>query len=232
MMKIDKFVQNIAFKRLRPDDEIRGVDEIENTLLPEDFEIIREDIGPLLKMRRMSSFAIGAILWKAVREMPVNQLFLNIGLYHGFTFIAGCKGSNDEKTCIGVDSYVKWQDAADHFIDYMNKRAGNKTYFFRESFETFFKLHMPQFDKKIGVYFYDADHGEKATIKALQLAEPFMSKDCIVMLDDINLACVRRAMGAYFDSRKWEQLFNARTAGNGHPTYWNGLAIFQRRHRS
>lgn len=47
----------------------------------------------------MSTFAIGAIINRAVRQMPSNTGYVNVGRWHGFTLLAGMLG-NAKKRCI------------------------------------------------------------------------------------------------------------------------------------
>jgi len=241
-MNLKEFVSKITFKTITPKTKIEFVknvtanvpdsfkitDEVDETCLPEDSEIITKDLLPLLDIKRMSTFAVAAMLWKAVREMADDQIFLNIGLFHGFSFFAGSKGT-DTKTCVGVDSYVLWAEAKDHFMAYMNRESHPSMHFFGEDFRTFFRLHMPQFKKEIGVYFCDADHSEKGTLEALEIAKPFMSKDCVVFLDDTNLSGIRKVADKFFKKKEWDRIFESRTCRNQHPTFWNGITIFKRR---
>jgi len=228
MVALSEFISKVSFNTIDPQSSVRNrnIDEIAETRLPEHSEAIIEDIEPLLSMRKMSSFAVAAMIWKAVREMPDDQVFLNIGVYYGFTFFAGCRASK-QKTSIAVADYSGWGGAEPFCVDSMDKEDLPNGFFFKEDFETFFKHHMPKFKEKIGVYFYDADHKTGPTVKALRMAEPFMAKNCVVFLDDINLSGVRKASDMYFDDR-WKQLLHVRTIRNGHPTFWNGLSIWRK----
>ncbi len=77
---------------------------------------------------------------------------------------------------------------------------------------------------------YDGAHEYHHQVKGLRLAEPFFADDCIVMVDDANWGHTRKATLDFIreSDSDYEMLLDQRTACNGHPTFWNGVMVFQR----
>jgi hypothetical protein len=81
----------------------------------------------------------------------------------------------------------------------------------------------------IGVYFYDGEHSYKNQWRGLEIAEPYFTDDCIVLVDDTTWEDPHKATLDFIEAseRDYTLFFDERTAGNGHPTLWNGLMVAQ-----
>lgn len=64
------------------------------TLLEED-GYMKRTLNDLCKVPKMSSFAMGAIIHRGVSLMPKDQAFVNVGVWHGFTFLCGMINNPD-----------------------------------------------------------------------------------------------------------------------------------------
>ena len=82
----------------------------------------------------------------------------------------------------------------------------------------------------VGFYLYDGDHSYENQLKGLQAAEPFFSDRCIILVDDTNWDEPRRATMDFMaqSSKSYRIIFDQKTYRNAHPTFWNGITIFQR----
>ena len=78
--------------------------EIYNTRLPASENSLKQRLRDLCFMPKMSTFSIAAMINRAVRRMCPDQVFVNIGVWHGFTLLAGM-ADNLDKVCIGVDNF-------------------------------------------------------------------------------------------------------------------------------
>lgn len=117
-MDLESFSSAVRFKFFAPDvlptrEELArmaadGVPiDIPNTMLPVEDKHLTDELAALCSMPRMSTFAIGALINHAVRQMPAGTAFLNIGLWCGFTFLSGMI-RNPDKRCIGVDNFSQF----------------------------------------------------------------------------------------------------------------------------
>jgi len=200
--------------------------ELINTSLPDDERGMKRRMREICRIQRMSTFAIGAMINRGVLQMPDSQAFVNVGVWHGFSLLAGMAG-NDRKTCIGIDNFSEFGGPREEFLERFNRCKGPAHYFREMDYVEYFKsVHR----EPIGYYFYDGHHSYDNQLRGLQAAEPFFSPHCIVMVDDTNWEPPRRATLDFIarSHYKYEILLDATTHGNFHPTLWNGVIIFQR----
>src|SRR5579872_7090598 len=118
VMEVAEYVQNISFRLLKPETPrpsgFRALNHLARkagihlemwmTRLPEEQEAMQSRLVDVCKIPRMSTFAIGSIINRAVAEMSPGHSYLNIGVWNGFTLLSGMAG-NPEKSCIGVDNF-------------------------------------------------------------------------------------------------------------------------------
>lgn len=238
-MDFANYVQQVSFRFLSPDARNRVVLklnrtlrplniglELMNTRLPERRKEMQAKLYEILKLPRMSTFAIGAIINKGVSEMSPDSSFVNVGVWHGFTLLAGLAG-NSEKTCIGVDNFSEFGGPRDGFLEEFNKRKSSNHHFYDMDYRKYFS---GRHSGKIGVYLYDGEHSYENQLEGLRIAEPFFSEDCRVLVDDTNWEEPRRATLDFIaGSRyKYQILLDQSTGQNRHPTLWNGLFVFRR----
>lgn len=239
-MKLEDFLNNIKFQSISTDtktseyakDRISAHHEIVNTLLPEQNENT-ERLKNLVVMNKMSTYANACIINKIVSEINDDELFVNVGVWHGFTFFSGAVGNNSKK-CVGVDNFSEFlpEIAKQNFYQYLNyfksisAKPDNVEFHELDYEEYFSKAH----SGKIGFYIYDGEHSYKNQLKGLQIAEPFFSDNCIILVDDTNIPEVKQSVFDFIESskNKYELIFDVNTANNCHPTFWNGLMIFKR----
>jgi len=120
-MEFEEFVSRISFRYIQPDSALPlGYKHISNfldkwfnysiesanTIFPEDDREIKSNMLNLRNIPRLSTFTIGAIINCGVSHLPKNQSFLNVGVWNGFTFLAGMV-NNPEKICVGIDNFFR-----------------------------------------------------------------------------------------------------------------------------
>lgn len=233
------YVQQVSFRFLSPSAHNRVILklnrtlrplniglELMNTRLPENRKEMQGKLHDLLRMPRMSTFAIGAIINKGVSEMRADSSFVNVGVWHGFTLLSGLAG-NPEKTCIGVDNFSEFGGPRDGFLDEFTKRKSPNHYFYEMDYRDYFSN---KHSGRIGLYLYDGEHSYENQLEGLRIAEPFFSERCCVLVDDTNWEEPRRATLDFIASSryKYQVLLDQSTGQNRHPTLWNGLFVFRR----
>lgn len=205
--------------------------EMTNTTLPEDNAAMRERLRESLNIPRMSTFTIGAVLNQAVARMKADECFVNVGVWHGFTFLAALK-DQPEKRCIGIDNFSQWSGPEDgnpqqQFLARFQQYKSPRHEFYNMDYRDYFaKIHQ----QKIGVYMYDGHHSYEHQFEGLRVAEPFFSKECIVIVDDTNWDAPHQATLDFIkqSSSQYRILLDQRTYKHSHPTLWCGLMIVQR----
>lgn len=187
----------------------------------------RRDLSPLMQIPRMSTAAIAAVIDCAVRDMREDEAFVNVGVWHGFSFLSGLM-MNPEKLCIGIDNFSQFGGPKQEFLNRFNIYKSSRHVFHDVDYEEYFsKLHKGP----IGVYLYDGDHSYHNQFNGLSVAEPYFGPDCLVLVDDTNDEEPRQATIDFIarSRNEYEIVFDARTHANMHPTWWNGLMIVQRK---
>jgi Methyltransferase domain len=173
----------------------------------------------------MSTFANAALLNAAVRQMREEHAYVNVGLWNGFTLLAGMVG-NPGQRCIGIDNFSEFGAPREALSERFEARRTPLHQIRDMSYEDYFRdVHTGL----IGVYMYDGAHSYEHQRRGLELAEPFFADGCLVFIDDANLPSVRQATLDFANNspHSYELLLDARTFGNAHPTYWNGLLLLR-----
>lgn len=195
------------------------------TRLP-DAAAARRRLAPLLGMPRMSTFAIAAIINRAVARLPAGQAFVNVGVWHGFTLLAGMAG-NAAKRCVGVDNFSEFGGPKQAFLGRWEPRKGPAHEFHEMDYRDYFARvhHGP-----IGLYIYDGDHAYQHQLRGLEVADPHLAPGCIILVDDTNEPDPANATRDFMAARPgcYRMLFDRKTVCNSHPTLWNGLMILEK----
>ncbi|MEI7449610.1 MAG: class I SAM-dependent methyltransferase [Desulfomonile sp.] len=200
--------------------------EFINTALPEGESALKNSLRDVCRIPKMSTLAIGAMINRAVSELSQAEMFVNVGVWHGFTFLCGMV-NNPTKICVGVDNFSEFGAPRDLFLARYNDYKGPNHYFYEMDYTEYFStVH----GGSIGFYIYDGGHDYENQLKGLQIAEPFFSENCIILVDDTNWDAPRRATLDFISnsSSTYRILLDAKTNYNCHPTLWNGVLIFQR----
>lgn len=194
-----------------------------NTVLPEHN---LSKFSTLFQIQRMSTVAIASLINNVVKNLSTDHAYVNIGVWHGFSLLAAMI-DNPNKLIIGVDNFSEYGGPRQEFLKQFRKHKSNRHHFNDIDYREYFRS---QHNDQIGFYFYDGSHTYENQFESLLIAEPFFSYDCIVMVDDTNWDDPRRAVEKFLSERpgQYQKLFDVKTTCNGHPTFWNGLMVFQR----
>jgi hypothetical protein len=84
--------------------------------------------------------------------------------------------------------------------------------------------------EKIGLYLYDGDHCYEEQLRGLQIAEPFFSERCVILIDDTNREAPRQATLDFIRTSAYQYriVLDQPTCIADHPTFWDGLMVVQR----
>lgn len=234
-----KFVQDTHFRKVKPFQKSPYRYDVLSTTTTFNFDVENTNISPLLPQTtleylqkictipRMSTIAIGALINFIVSQMKDDTAFVNVGVWHGFTLLAGMV-NNPQKTCIGVDNFSEYGGPQNEFLDRFATYKSDHHHFFNMGYENYFQ----SFHKNtpIGFYLYDGDHSQTEQRRGLEIAEPYFADDCIIMVDDINwYAPLAGSLEFMANSvHKYKILVQQHTLHNCHPTYWNGFLLVQK----
>jgi hypothetical protein len=228
-------VNGICFRSLRADEPHTGVAselfhetpvDLEDTVLPVREKRSRRLLAKICRTRRMSTFAIGALIQEGVSRLEPGQAFVNVGVWCGFSLFAGMVG-NPGKRCIGIDNFSEFGGPRGEFLSVFDRIRSPSHEFHELDWHDYFKkVHRAP----IGFYVYDASHDYKSQLEGLRAAEPFFAENCRILVDDTNWAAPREATLKFLARRKGQYriLLDRRTCANGHPTFWNGIMLLEK----
>ena len=244
-MEIENIFNNIKFK-LNPEEDYRkaylfrlkkGLFKLislerkflfNNCIINNEFENIKLK-NILLKIDSMSTYAIGHIVNQLCKKLSENQIYLNIGCWKGFTLVSGMIDTNCK--VIGVDNFSQFEGPKKEFYANFDKyKNAEKHSFYDEDYKIFFK----KFEKtknKINFYYYDGEHSYKNQYENLEIADNFLDKGSIVLIDDINFSEVENGTKDFLSKTKssYKILKDIKTANNHcHPSFWNGIMILEK----
>ena len=227
-MDYASYVSGISFRFVNPDTAVEPDHwhDIRNTNLPYDEAAMKRRLRQICNIPRMSTFAIGAMINYGVTLMPDTQAFVNVGVWHGFTFLCGIIG-NSGKVCLGIDNFTQFGGPREAFMKRFRNYKNRKNRFYDMDYiEYFSKVHKGP----IGFYLYDGDHSYHNQLMGLQTAQDFFADGCVVLVDDTNWLEPRSATLDFISRSFYEYriLLDTTTCSNGHPTWWNGIMILQR----
>ncbi|MBS0262617.1 MAG: class I SAM-dependent methyltransferase [Planctomycetes bacterium] len=239
-MEVAEFAQNITFRLLQPNTPrpsgFRALNKVARkagihlemwmTRLPEDQEEMQRRLKRACKLPRTSTFAIGAIINRAVSRMPDQQAYLNIGVGQGFTLFAGMSG-NSHKKCIGVDDLARDTKPRNDFLRRYLRLRSPQHRFWEGDFRDYLQH---EHEGQLGLYVFDGSKSYDEQRQGLELAEPFFGPGCLVLVDDTNWPEIREANLDFMKHSRFEyrSLLDIQTPRAGHPTFWNGLMLFER----
>mgnify|MGYP001558166759 FL=1 len=240
MMPFAEYVAGIKFHTVQPDmpspawwpnkpDSV--VLELANLSLPTTEATIKDRLRQVACISRMSTLANGALINYGVSCLSDTSCYVNVGIWQGYSLLAGMVG-NPDKCCIGVDNFslALTSSEIDRVRDRFAQARSRVHHLWPKDYAEYFTTIHTQ---PIGFYFYDGDHSYGHQLRGLQLAEPFFTDDCIVMVDDTNWPAPRQATLDFLEQspHTYRMLLDSRPNTipvGAHPTFWNGIMLFQR----
>jgi protein O-GlcNAc transferase len=165
-----------------------------------------------------------------------DEIFLEVGTYQGGSMIGTLMGNHARGW--SVEDFSEFAGNTD--VDNTRKRLmGNLIMFGMEGrvtinqmrFETFFEeVKIPP----VGLYYYDANHGESATLEGLRLGFPHVIPGGFLVVDDVAFpevsTGVNRFIGKFPDELKIIYCANMTIVPSIDldPDWWNGVMVMQK----
>jgi hypothetical protein len=167
----------------------------------------------------------------AARHVSAGEVYVEVGCWRGLS-LAGAAADNATKI-YACDDFSMRPDDRDALAQTLHRHtAPGQVQFYEGDFREFLKL-APWRPRKVGGYFYDGGHSFNDHFEALELIQPWLADDALVIVDDTNDFPVRAANGLF--SRclpNLELVWDIRTGRPRAPTWWNGVQVFRYRQRA
>jgi hypothetical protein len=204
---------------------VDGID-LEKHTFPESNDRIWYALNQIQHMQRMSTWAVAGIINWAVSQMKPDHAYLDIGVWHGYTALAGMIG-NESKRCIGVDNFSQFDKPREDFITLFDTFSSPRHEFYEMDFKDYLRT---AHAGPLGVYLFDGPHDYDSQKAGLELALPYLATGCLVLVDDTDWVDPRRATTNFLNRHK--ELFRLAVDKKGEqtsdPNWWNGLMILER----
>ena len=191
----------------------------------------------------MSKISIGFLINQVCKNLSSNGLYLNIGVWRGFSMFAGMLNTNCE--VYGVDNfsfdyeegnsalnnYQEEKETRSYFFRHFDQlKNPNKHFFYEVDYKEIFTL-LEKKNKLIDFYYYDGEHSYKNQLENLIIAKNFFKKGTIILIDDYNEINVEKAtldFVAKYNS-DFKILKELKTANKYiHPTFANGIILIEK----
>ncbi|MBI2478942.1 MAG: class I SAM-dependent methyltransferase [Planctomycetia bacterium] len=200
--------------------------DVANTVFRDRDEEIYATLACLQEVDGMSTIAMAYIINELTRHTSEGECYLNIGVFKGFSFLAGVV--NQDCVSIGIDNFSQFGGPEEEFRRNYQLVSHSNSAFHNIDYVNYFAEH--QQIPPIGVYFYDGDHAYEHQRRALDLALPHLAERAVILVDDTNWKAPRKATLDFVMANhpRFEIVVDQTTASTGHPTYWNGMMILQK----
>lgn len=169
-----------------------------------------------------------------------DEAYLEVGTYHGKSLISAML-NNPSRATYACDNFSEFD------VNCFNITKDNLLLYGFQNRVTFFDMDFhniytaSRLPCKLGVYFYDGAHDYQSQFDAIQLVEPFLADEALVIVDDWRFALDSGsyARAATLDAiekspHKWKIIYELNARFNGDKElWWNGVGVlsFKRKKR-
>ena len=174
-----------------------------------------------------------ALLNLAAGLLGPGESYVEVGTYYGASLIGAMRGNAGEFVAIDRFSFsamsVKGRElpaASRAGLEETLRRFGAEgaTILEGDAFELLEGGALG--DRRVGLYYYDGPHGYEEQVRGLRAVEPWLAEEALLVVDDHDWEQVGRATRDYLDVQpRARMLFDIPGADNGHPQWWEGVAV-------
>ena len=200
-------------------------------------------INQLSLIDTMSKISIGFLINQISKNLDSNGVYINVGVWKGFSMFAGML--NTECEVYGVDNFSFDYKDGNSFLDnkeeeikarrYFNKHFNkfgdkDKHFFFDMDYKNFFKAWEKR-KKGIDFYYYDGEHSYNNQYDNLIIAKDFFKKEAIILIDDYNEIQVEQATLDFVSkfNTSFRIIKEIKTANKYiHPSFANGIVLIEK----
>ena len=227
------------YKLIHQEKEFINNNTIFKDIKDSDLNVIKQ----LSLIDTMSKISIGFLINQISKSLDSNGVYVNIGVWRGFSMFAGML--NTECEVYGVDNFsFDYKDgnsllnneneevnARRYFTKYFNKFRNKKKHFFFDMDYKFFFNTWEQKKKGIDFYYYDGEHSYNNQYDNLVIAKDFLKKDAIILIDDYNEMQVEDATLDFVSkfNSSFRIIKKIKTANKYiHPSFANGIVLIEK----
>lgn len=175
------------------------------------FAPLLDRIGGLAQENNLALINLAASL------LDPGESYVEVGSFKGLSLAAAMDGN--EGDFVGIDSFEMGGGSRAQ----LDENLGGDGYTILEG-DAFALL--PQLERRVGVYYYDAAHDYESQVRGLRLVEPHLVPGALMIVDDTDWERVDRAMEDYLAQQpRARRLIAIDGKDRGQPWWWEGMQV-------
>jgi protein O-GlcNAc transferase len=177
------------------------------------FEAVLEAVPGLARENNL------ALLNLAAGLLDPGESYVEVGSYRGTSLVASMLGNDGE--FVAIDDF-SFEEATQEGLEASLQRFGleGATIIGGDAFELLEGGALK--GRSVGVYYYDAAHDYESQLRGLQLVEPHLAREALLVVDDSDWDEVRRATADYVAGQPNAQLIFDIPGSDG---WWEGMQV-------
>jgi predicted O-methyltransferase YrrM len=197
-------------------------DDFPRSELPRDprFAEVLDQIPGLTKPNNL------ALLNFAASQLPEGESYVEVGSFRGTSLIA-TKLGNDDKDVVAIDDFSMRDASREHLERNLAQFGVTGVEILQgDAFEILRSDALR--GRAVGVFYYDAAHTYEQQLDGLRLAEPFLAREALLIIDDTDWDFVERAVDDYLASQpNARRLLAIGGKDTGAPEWWEGIQVLR-----
>ena len=164
-----------------------------------------------------------ALLNLAAGCLEPGETYVEVGTFRGTSLIGAALGR--EADIVAIDDFSKASaDPAELRANLVRFGVEGVTLLEGDVFELLREGALSE--RRVGVYYYDADHSYEAQLEGLRLIEPYLAERALLVVDDSDWENVAAATRDYLAVQpKARMFFDIPGSGKGFPWWWEGMHV-------
>ena len=162
-----------------------------------------------------------ALLNLAAGLLGPGESYVEVGSYRGTSLVAAMLGNGGE--FVAIDDF-SFDEATQEGLEASLQRFGleGATILGGNAFELLAEGALE--GRSVGVYYYDAAHDYESQLRGLQLVEPHLAREALLVVDDSDWDEVRRATADYLTGQPKAQVIFDIPGSDG---WWEGMQVLR-----
>lgn len=181
----------------------------------------------------MNTENIRFLINEIVNFFAPEGVYLEVGTLNGSSLLSAAL-HNQSTRCIGIDNFSEldpeWKNEMT-LMENLKKfdNLSNIEFYNMDYREAFQHLSSTENNFKIDVYYFDGPHGYKDEINGLEIALPYLSANCAILVDDVTWFQVDMANKIFLRKHTdFTSAFCIKPNIWQSKTWWNGFHVITR----
>jgi len=163
----------------------------------------------------------------AAGHLEPDEVYVEVGCWRGLS-LAGAAHENQDAPIYACDDFSRMGASRELLQEVLERHTEpGHVHFFDQDFRTFLKA-APWGTARVGAYFYDGGHSFQDQFAALELIQPHLAEQALIVVDDTNDLPVRRANRLFMRYNPgFDLLRDVRVKEYQDRAWWNGIQLIR-----